>query len=247
LDAVALGRIETVISGFHVERAGLRLFGIAALDPYLRIDGAIGAIAGSALGVKAKPVRALLFDKTPHSNWKVGWHQDRTIAVRGRVAVEGYGPWATKDGVQHVEPPFDLLADMVTLRLHLDDVGAGNSPLLIAPGSHRFGRIAQRDVRSVVEKCGTCSCLADAGDVWLYATPIVHASDAAASPARRRVLQIDYCARELPGGLEWLGVRNRDQAERVPPWSALHYARCVPCSFVTHFNTCVATATKVPS
>jgi hypothetical protein len=206
LDAVALGSIETATSGLPVERAGLRLFRIAALDPHLRIDGAIGAIAGSVLGARAKPVRALLFDKTPHANWKVGWHQDRTIAVRRRVDVEGYGPWTTKDGVQHVEPPIDLLADVVTLRIHLDDLGVDNSPLLIAPGSHRFGRIAQSDVRTVVEKCGMYSCLADAGDVWLYATPIVHASDAAATPSRRRVLQIDYCARELPGGLEWLGA-----------------------------------------
>jgi len=206
LDAVALSGIETATSRRPVERAGLRLFGIAALDPHLRIDGAIGAIAGSVLGARARPVRALLLDKTPHANWKVGWHQDRTIAVRRRLEIGGYGPWTTKDGVQHVEPPFDLLAGMVTLRIHLDDVGADNSPLLIAPGSHRFGRIAQSDVRSVVEKCGVSACLADAGDVWLYATLIVHASDAAARPARRRVLQIDYCACELPGGLEWLGV-----------------------------------------
>ena len=45
-----------------------------------------------------------------------------------------------------------------------------------------------------------------AGDVWLYATPILHASDAATTPLRRRVLQIDYAGHELPGGLEWLRV-----------------------------------------
>jgi len=39
-----------------------------------------------------------------------------------------------------------------------------------------------------------------------YATPIVHASQAAPVPARRRVLQVDFAAVELPGGLEWLGV-----------------------------------------
>jgi hypothetical protein len=32
-------------------------------------------------------------------------------------------------------PPFDLLAGMVTLRLHLDPVPATNARLLIAPGS----------------------------------------------------------------------------------------------------------------
>jgi hypothetical protein len=35
---------------------------------------------------------------------------------------------------------------------------------------------------------------------------ILHASEAARRPARRRVLQVDYAARDLPGALEWLGV-----------------------------------------
>jgi hypothetical protein len=206
LDAIALSTINAALSGLPADRAGLRLVAVAALNPHLSIEGAIGAIGRSVLGAKAKPVRALLFDKTPRANWKLGWHQDRTIAVRRRVEIEGYGPWSTKSGLQHVEPPFELLADMVTLRVHLDDVGTDNAPLLIAPGSHRFGRIAEIDIRGVVEKCGTFGCLADAGDVWLYATPILHASDAAAAPIRRRVLQVDYSARDLPGGLDWLGV-----------------------------------------
>jgi hypothetical protein len=130
----------------------------------------------------------------------VGWRQDRTIAVRDQVDVEGYRPWTTKDGVHHVEPPVDLPADMLTPRIHLDDVVADNSPLLIAPGSQRFGRIAHCDVKSVVAKCRMCSCLADAGDVWLYATPVVHASDAAVRPSQ--------LTRELPGGLECLGVQK---------------------------------------
>jgi hypothetical protein len=34
----------------------------------------------------------------------------------------------------YVAPPFEVLARMVTLRLHLDDVPATNAPLLVAPG-----------------------------------------------------------------------------------------------------------------
>lgn len=206
LNDVALSKIKATVSGLPPDRAGLRLVGVAALNPHLFIDGAIGAIGGSVLGAMARPVRAVLFDKTPRTNWKLGWHQDRTIAVRRRVEIAGYGPWSTKSGLQHVEPPFDLLAGMVTLRVHLDDVGADNAPLLIAPGSHRLGRVAEIDIKDVVKTCGTFACLADAGDVWLYATPVLHASNAAATATRRRVLQIDYAACELPGGLDWLGV-----------------------------------------
>ena len=80
------------------------------------------------------------------------------------------------------------------------------APLLIALGSHRLGRVPVTDVQAVASACQIHACLADAGDVWVYSTPILHASDAAATPGRRRVLQIDYAAFDLPGGLEWLGV-----------------------------------------
>ena len=206
LDVDALASIGAALSHLPPDRAGTRLKGIPGLNAHLSISGAIGAIAGCALGTQAQPVRAILFDKTQSANWSLGWHQDRTIAVRCRVDIDGYGPWSVKAGLQHVAPPFGLLAEMVTLRVHLDKVDAGNAPLLIAPGSHRLGRIAEADIRSAVEKCGTSVCLAEAGDVWIYATPILHASEAALNPSRRRVLQVDYCARDLPAGLEWLGV-----------------------------------------
>lgn len=95
---------------------------------------------------------------------------------------------------------------MVTVRAHLDDVPATNAPLLIAPGSHKFGRVTVEDIETVVERCGIASCLAEAGDVWLYATAILHASETASMPKSRRVLQVDFAAEELPSGLEWLGV-----------------------------------------
>jgi hypothetical protein len=120
--------------------------------------------------------------------------------------VPGFGPWSVKQGLIHVAPPIDLLASMVTLRAHFDPVGPGNAPLLIAPGSHRFGRVPVDEIDQVVECCGTFACLAAPGDIWAYATPILHKSDAAQDPARRRVLQVDYAASDLPGGLAWLGV-----------------------------------------
>jgi hypothetical protein len=61
-------------------------------------------------------------------------------------------------------------------------------------------------VKDVVRRCGTVACPADAGDIWLYATPVLHASDAATSPTHRRVLQVDFAVDELPGGLEWLRI-----------------------------------------
>jgi ectoine hydroxylase-related dioxygenase (phytanoyl-CoA dioxygenase family) len=139
-------------------------------------------------------------------NWSLAWHQDRTIVVVERVDVEGFGPWTVKSGLLHVAPPVDVLAGMVTLRVHLDPVPVTNAPLLIAPGSHKLGRIPETEVPDVVSQRGTFVCLADPGDVWLYATLILHASEAAREPTHRRVLQIDFAAADLPGGLKWLGV-----------------------------------------
>jgi len=206
LDASALKALDDAVAGFPLDQAGIRLHGVAPLHPFLTSPGPVWQVAAAVLGDAARPVRAVLFDKTSRTNWGLPWHQDRTIVVTARVEVDGFGPWTVKSGLLHVAPPFGVLAAMVTLRVHLDAVPDANAPLLIAPGSHRLGQIPERDLKSVVEKCGTAVCLAEAGDVWLYSTPIVHASDAARRPAHRRVLQVDFAARDLPGGLTWLGA-----------------------------------------
>ena len=151
----------------------------------------------------AKPVRAVLFDKTPESNWVVPWHQDRTIAVKQRVDQDGFGPWSIKDGMQHVEPPFALLSHMVTLRLHLDACDEDNAPLKVAIGSHGR-RVAAADASRLASSSEILTCIAAAGDIWAYATPILHRSDRAAVARRRRVLQIDFSPDTLPEGMEWL-------------------------------------------
>ncbi|MBR0751415.1 phytanoyl-CoA dioxygenase family protein [Bradyrhizobium jicamae] len=206
LNAASLGELAHALDDIPLHHAGTRLHGVAALDPFLATSGPVGAVAAAAIGAAARPVRALLFDKTASANWSVPWHQDRTIPVVERVEVAGFGPWTMKSGLLHVAPPFTVLAKMVTLRVHLDAVPETNAPLLIAPGSHRLGQIRERDVKDVVQRCGTAVCEAEPGDIWLYSTPILHASEVARAPRHRRVLQVDFAADDLPGGLTWLGV-----------------------------------------
>lgn len=200
-----LEELEAVLAALPGDRPGLRLREIPELRSVLDGNGAIGLIPAQYLGEAAQPVRAILFDKSGNTNWGLGWHQDRTIAVTARREVPGFGPWTIKQGMQHVAPPFPLLAGMLTIRVHLDPVPADNAPLLIAPGSHRH-LIAEEQIENIVSSHGIHACLADAGDIWIYATPILHASEAAVRPSRRRVLQVDYAAEALPGGLEWLGI-----------------------------------------
>lgn len=201
-----LNALRKALAHLPEDHAGIRISGIADLRPFLSAAGPVGSIAADVLGPECRPVRAILFDKTAETNWSLNWHQDRTICVQQRIDVTGYGPWTVKRGMQHVEPPFDLLTRMLTLRVHLDDVPSSNSPLLIAPGSHVEGRIPVNRVQEVVDRCGVQACLANEGDVWLYKTTILHASEAASEPRHRRVLQVDFAAEDLPNGLHWLGV-----------------------------------------
>ena len=147
-----LSLLEVVLSHLPRDHAGVRLRGVKGLAPFLASTGQIGRYAASVLGDGCDPVRAILFDKTPDTNWALGWHQDRTIAVKERVPVDGFGTWSVKSGMPHVEPPIELLSGMVTLRVHIDPVPASNAPLLIAPGSHKLGRIAEHDIREVIRR-----------------------------------------------------------------------------------------------
>lgn len=207
LDAAACLRVEAaLLDALSTNMPGVRIGDASALKPLLDTGGVVGAVAAAVLGPAARPVRAILFDKTVQRNWALGWHQDRTIVVKERVDADGFGPWTVKSGLIQVEPPFDILERMVTMRVHLDPVDASNAPLRIVPGSHRLGRLPEAEIESVVVTFGERLCLAERGDVWLYATPIVHASLAADPPRRRRVLQIDYSADAAAGPLAWRGV-----------------------------------------
>ena len=186
-------------------RPGLRLKA-SDLEPIADLiapSGPVGSIAVCHIGAAARPVRALLLDKNDQANWRLGWHQDRTIAVHERVDVAGFGPWSTKAGQLHVQPPHAVTEAMITLRVHVDNVDEDNAPLQVLPGSHLLGRLTIAQVQRLASEVEPLTCLADAGDVWAYSTPIVHASDEQRSPGSRRVLQLDYAATALPGSLEW--------------------------------------------
>ncbi len=119
------------------ERGGVRnLLDIPAVADLADADQ-MRSLIDPILGSDAFPVRGILFDKTPATNWRVSWHQDLTIAVTKRVEAPAYGPWSEKDGVVHVQPPAAVLERMVAVRLHLDHSGAENGPLRVLPGSHR--------------------------------------------------------------------------------------------------------------
>lgn len=100
----ALAKLENAVAGLPSESAGIRLQAIEPLQEMLAADGFLGAIPAKFLGSTAKPVRAVLFNKTAKTNWSLAWHQDRTICVKAKKEVKGFGPWTVKQGLVHVAP-----------------------------------------------------------------------------------------------------------------------------------------------
>lgn len=149
------------------------------------------------------PVRAIYFDKSPEANWLVPWHQDLTLALCTRTETPGFGPWSVKDGIPHVQPPVELLEQMLTVRLHLDDADETNGALRVLPGSHRLGRLSSGQVQEQRARQSDVLCAVVAGDALLMRPLLLHASGRSTSQRHRRVLHIEYAAFALPNGLHW--------------------------------------------
>lgn len=172
---------------------------VAALCRHPRL----AAVVRETLGAGAFACKATLFDKTPQANWKVAWHQDLSIAVRGETRPPGWKGWSLKAGVLHAQPPPAVLECMLALRLHLDDCNAGNGALRVIPGSHREGRLDEAATEAWKARDAELRCDVKAGGVLLMRPLILHASSAGESPAQRRVLHLEFAAQALPAGLDW--------------------------------------------
>jgi len=155
-----------------------------------------------ATGAPLFPVRCIFFDKNPVANWNVPWHQDLAIAVVKRIETPGFSGWSLKDGVQHVHPPADILAGMITMRLHLDDCDATNGALKVIVGSHSAGKISVTEMGRWTAR-GHVVCVVKKGDALLMRPLLLHASSPSDQPRHRRVLHIEYATQKLPDGLEW--------------------------------------------
>ena len=187
-----------------VFKAGARPFELSALvQKLISPTGCFGTALDQLSLAKARAVRVLAFDKTPESNWNLGWHQDRVIAVKQRKEIEGFDRWTIKNGVPHVEAPAHFLADMFSMRLHLDDTGSTNGALKIIQGSAAKGKMNDSEVKECASNSGAAICEAKIGDILAMKALTVHASEPSQSPSHRRVLHIDYCMSSLPMGLEW--------------------------------------------
>ncbi len=113
----------------------------------------------------------MFFDKLPKANWNVAWHQDTSIAVKEKQDIPGFGPWSVKQGIVHVEAPEMYLANILTLRVHLDVANTESGVLRVIPGSHFYGRVNSKALLDIVENLEVVACHANSGDV-LFMNPV---------------------------------------------------------------------------
>lgn len=151
-------------------------------------------------------VKSIYFDKPEQSNWFVSYHQDLTISVDQKELLPGYENWTVKQGQFAVQPPLDVLEEMYTVRIHLDDTDENNGALKVIPGSHLKGIYRPAVLDLSVEK--EASCKVRSGGMMIMKPLLMHSSGRTTNNSKRRVIHIEFSKRELPKELNW--------AERSP-------------------------------
>jgi ectoine hydroxylase-related dioxygenase (phytanoyl-CoA dioxygenase family) len=182
---------------------------LAALFPAVRElprQPVLRAFLHEVLGPRAGLVRALFFDKPPERSWSLPWHKDRTIAVKDNQRPSSiFGRPTLKAGIPHVEAPQEILAGMVTLRIHLDAMTSENGPLSVIPGSHRTINLEAVGLEAD-GGAGPVEIHAAAGDVLAMRPLLSHSSSMPreGNTQHRRIIHLEFAPTvELPDGYEW--------------------------------------------
>lgn len=204
LDDATIGALLETLAPLQVEgAAGARnLLDVAAVQSLAR-SAQIRALIEPILGPQCFAVRGIYFDKTAGANWKVPYHQDLSIAVCERREAEGFGAWSVKAGVIHVQPPPQVLENMVTLRLHLDACDKTNGALRVLPTTHTLGKLSAANIARQRELGEEIVCAVPRGGALLMRPLLLHASSPAQTPTHRRVIHLEWAARDLSEGLNW--------------------------------------------
>lgn len=146
-------------------------------------------------------VKSIYFDKPETSNWYVAYHQDLTISVDQKMQLEGFGPWTTKQNQFAVQPPLDILENIYTIRIHLDDTDENNGALKVIPVSHAKGIYRPETIDWTIETEEICNV--ESGGIMIMKPLLLHGSNRTTNGNRRRVIHIEFSDRQLPDGLNW--------------------------------------------
>lgn len=149
-----------------------------------------------------KSIKSIYFNKPPTSNWIVNWHQDLTINLQEKREVPNYINWREKDNRVIVQPNTELLQNIFTLRIHLDDCTKENGAVKVIESSHTQGIIEIKEWLKN-KKGKEVICEINAGGVMLMKPLTLHFSNRTENNKNRRVIHIEFTDKELPHNLTW--------------------------------------------
>ena len=102
-----------------------------------------------------------------------------------------------------MQPPVDVLENMVTIRISLDASDKNNGCLKFLAGSHKMGIIKSTDMLEFTKHKAAIYCETSVGSALVMRPHIVHGSEKAISQKPRRVLHFEYAGYTLPNDIEW--------------------------------------------
>lgn len=146
-------------------------------------------------------VKSIYFDKPEKSNWFVAYHQDLTISIDKKIEMEGFGPWTVKQNQFAVQPTLDILENIFTIRIHLDDTDENNGALKVIGKSHTKSIYRPETIDWNLEKESICSV--NSGGIMLMKQLLLHGSNRTQNNKRRRVIHIEFSNKDLPKNLNW--------------------------------------------
>lgn len=161
----------------------------------------IKKVVREVFGEKYVVVKSIYFDKPEKSNWYVAYHQDLTISVDKKVNLPDFGPWTTKQNQFAVQPPLDILENIYTIRIHLDDTDEHNGALKVIPKSHSKGIYRPETIDWTIETEEICSV--EKGGIMIMKPLTLHGSNRTTNGKKRRVIHIEFSDKELPDELQW--------------------------------------------
>jgi ectoine hydroxylase-related dioxygenase (phytanoyl-CoA dioxygenase family) len=163
-------------------------------------------IVNNVLGEDYFVVKSIYFDKPEASNWYVAYHQDLTISVDRKVDLENFGPWTVKQNQFAVQPPIEILENIVTIRIHLDDTDANNGALRVIPKSH-LRKIYRPETIDWEREVEMMCCVGQGGAMFMKPLTL-HSSGRTTNNRKRRVIHIEFSNLELPEALKWAERMN---------------------------------------
>lgn len=137
-------------------------------------------------------VQCNYFSKSMSKNWSVALHRDLSIPVKKQITSQQWSGWSRKEGVLYAQPPKQVLAEMLAIRLHLEDNNSENGALELVAGSHK----------NFNPKGCRCSCPVTRGGVLVMRPLILHSSTKLKT-GKRRVLHFIFGPEKLPDNAEW--------------------------------------------